>query len=70
MIRWLRSLFAWSYIGPRGAWEYYENKVTGRRMAVYSGAGSSPVDFGFLRDGDIIHGPYYRLVVGKDMGAP
>lgn len=47
--RWLRSLFAWSIHHEAGVWAYYENSVTGLRIAMRRNSGGySPIDQAWL----------------------
>ena len=54
MIRWLKSLFAWKDIRDSGVWIYSENAVTGQRKAYRYGGGWQPLDYSFLRKGDMV----------------
>jgi hypothetical protein len=65
MIRWFRSLFAWRAIRSTGVWVYCENTVTGRRSAHWCG-NYQPLDWDFMRDGDIVHGPRGTYVIGAE----
>jgi hypothetical protein len=65
MIRWFRSLFAWSCPLWYGAYSYWENSVTGDRMAVWEG-GYSAVDHKWLlaaRGRAWVRGPYVNYEV-------
>lgn len=33
MFTWLRSLFAWEFVGELGVWRYEQNRITGARRA-------------------------------------
>ena len=65
MIRWLRSLIAWRAVRETGAWVYCENAVTGQHAAHWRG-NYQPLDFDFLRDGDVVFGPRGRYVLGTE----
>lgn len=65
MFRWLKSLFAWRAVRNSGVWVYTENSVTGRRAAHWQG-NYQPLDFEFMRDGDIVFGPRGRYVIGHE----
>lgn len=69
MIRWLRSLFAWRVVRQSGVWVYCENSVTGRRSARWRGGCYGPLDRTFMRQGDIVHGPYGDYVIGAESGS-
>ncbi|GGD30860.1 hypothetical protein GCM10011335_37370 [Aureimonas glaciei] len=67
MIRWWKSLFAWHAVRSTPVWLYSENAVTGQRMASLRTLGLwSPIDRGWLRDGDIIDGRRGRYVIGTE----
>lgn len=63
LVRWLLSPFAWRVVRDQGVWVYSENAITGRRQCWWRGAGYSPVDYTFMRKGDLIIGPRGREVV-------
>lgn len=65
MIRWLKSLFAWHAVRNSGVWIYCENSVTGQRAAHWRG-NYQPLDYSFIRDGDVVFGPRGRYVVGAE----
>lgn len=50
----LMAIFSWREVRFNAVWRYYENVVTGQRKAARCGAGYMPIDFTFIRDGDII----------------
>lgn len=66
MIRWFKSLFAWRAVRSTGVWLYAENSITGQRAAHWRGGGYQPIDWEWLRDGDIVNGPRGRYVVGTE----
>tara|TARA_B100000678_G_scaffold253262_1_gene229721 strand:+ start:685 stop:921 length:237 start_codon:yes stop_codon:yes gene_type:complete len=52
MLRWLKSLFAWHHAFYAGAWEYEFNGVTGQRRATTRFRGYSPLNMGWLLEGN------------------
>jgi hypothetical protein len=67
IVRWFRSLFAWHAVRSQGVWILCENSVTGQRSAHWRGGCYGPLcDDGFLRDGDIVHGPRGTYVIGEE----
>lgn len=66
MIRWFRSLFAWRAVRSSGVWVYWENAVTGQRAASLRCNAYQPLDWSFLRAGDIVDGHRGRYVVGTE----
>jgi hypothetical protein len=65
-VRWVRSLFAWKHVRQDKVWIYFENSVTGQRRCRWRGDGYAPVDYRFIRPGDIIEGPFRREVLSYD----
>lgn len=51
---WLSSLFGWREVKRTEVWTYYQNRVTGRRKAVWSGFGYHSLDPEWQRKGDIV----------------
>lgn len=66
MLRWIKSLFAWRAVRSTVVWIYCENTVTGQRSALWRGGGYQPLDWSWLRDGDIVDGPRGRYVIGAE----
>ncbi len=44
MLNWLKSLFAWKYVGTKGSWVYYENTITSSRKANSCSPSYGPLD--------------------------
>ena len=67
LIRWFRALFAWTFVRRDGPWSYFENKVTGQRRCCWDGSVYRYVDYGFIRPGDIVDGPFGREIVSDNI---
>lgn len=66
MVRWFQSLFAWRPIRNTGVWLYEQNNVTGQRRAIDAGGCWQPLDWDFMRAGDIVVSRRGRYVIGTD----
>lgn len=65
MIKWLKSLVAWKAVRSTGVLVYCENTVTGQRSAHSRGC-YQPLDYDFMRNGDVVYGPRGRYVIGTE----
>lgn len=65
LITWWRALFAWRVVRNSAIWEYRENAVTGQRMAYKIGGCYQPLDFEFLRAGDLVVEPRGNWIVAR-----
>lgn len=63
--KWFKSLFAWRAVRNSGVWVYFENSITHQRKAVWRGC-YQPLDYKFMRDGDIVVGERGTYVIGTE----
>lgn len=66
MFKRIRSWFAWRAVRSSGVWLYTENTITGQRCAIWRGGGYQPLDWNWIRDGDVVDGPRGRYIVGTE----
>jgi hypothetical protein len=66
LLRWLRALFAWTFVRHDGPWTYFENRVTGQRRCRWDGSVYRYVDYDFMRPGDVVEGPFGREVISDN----
>lgn len=66
MIRWFKSLSAWRAIRNSSVWLYEQNEITGQRRATLISGCYQPLDWDFLRDGDVVNGRKGQFIVGTE----
>lgn len=56
----------WQAVRNTRIWQYYENRLTGRRAARKIRSAYQPLDYKFMRDGDAVISPLGNYVIGAE----
>jgi len=59
---WVCACFARKVV-QHGGWTYFENAVTDQRLCHWHGGSCGPLDYTFMRSGDIVRGPVRHEVL-------